>query len=104
MSLRVVCHECRLSMTVRNCTRDGGGPSEVGNQVLISSHRKPPLSKAMVVSVAEAPGGAALRRALVEGAGADEGWQLVSRIAGTPQGGVISPLLANLFLHYGASG
>jgi hypothetical protein len=51
-----VCHECRLSMTVRNCTRDGGGPSEVGNQVLISSHRKPPLSKAMVVSVAEAPG------------------------------------------------
>jgi hypothetical protein len=41
-------------MTVRNCTRDGGGPSEVGNQVLISSHRKLPLSKAMVVSVAEA--------------------------------------------------
>jgi hypothetical protein len=52
----VVCHECRLSMTVRSCTRDGGGPSEVGNQVLISSHRKLPLSKAMVVSVAEAPG------------------------------------------------
>jgi hypothetical protein len=24
----------------RNCTRDGGGPSEVGNQALISSHRK----------------------------------------------------------------
>ena len=22
------------------CTRDGGGPFEVGNQVLISSHRK----------------------------------------------------------------
>jgi hypothetical protein len=42
-------------MTVRSCTRDGGGPSEVGNQVLISSHRKLPLSKAMVVSVAEAP-------------------------------------------------
>jgi hypothetical protein len=51
-----VCHECRLSTTVRNCTRDGGGPSGVGNQVLISSHRKLPLSKAMVVSVAEAPG------------------------------------------------
>ena len=28
----------------------------------------------------------------------DEG--IVARTAGTPQGGVISPLLANLFLHY----
>jgi hypothetical protein len=53
---RVVCHERRLSMTVRNCTRDEGGPFEVGNQVLISSHRKLLLSKAMVVSVAEKPG------------------------------------------------
>ena len=25
---------------MRNCTRDEGGPFEVGNQVLISSHRK----------------------------------------------------------------
>jgi len=41
---------------VRNCTRDGGGPSGIGNQVLISSHRKLLLSKAMVVSVAEVPG------------------------------------------------
>jgi hypothetical protein len=24
----------------RNCTRDGGGPSGLGDQVLISSHRK----------------------------------------------------------------
>ena len=38
---------------MRNCTRDEGGPFEVGNQVLISSHRKLLLSKAMVVSVAE---------------------------------------------------
>jgi hypothetical protein len=38
---------------MRNCTRDGGRPSEIGNQVLISSHRKLLLSKAMVVSVAE---------------------------------------------------
>ena len=38
---------------MRNCTRDEGGPFEVGNQVLISSHRKLLLSKAMVVNVAE---------------------------------------------------
>jgi hypothetical protein len=34
---------------LRNCTRDEGRYFEVGNQVLISSHRKLPLSKAMVV-------------------------------------------------------
>ena len=39
-------------MTVRNFTRDEGGPFEVGNQVLISSHCKLLWSKAMVVSVA----------------------------------------------------
>ena len=38
---------------VRNCTRDEGGSFEVGNQVLISSHRKLLLSKAMVENVAE---------------------------------------------------
>ena len=38
---------------VRNCTRDEGGPFEVGNQVLIPSHRKLLSSKAMVVNVAE---------------------------------------------------
>ena len=38
---------------VRNCMRDEGGPFEVGNQVLISSHRKLLSSKAMVVNVAE---------------------------------------------------
>jgi len=36
---------------LRNCTRDEGGPFEVGNQVLISSHRKLLSSKA--VNVAE---------------------------------------------------
>ena len=38
---------------MRNCTRDEGGPFGVGNQVLISSHRKLLRSKAVVVSVAE---------------------------------------------------
>jgi hypothetical protein len=38
---------------VRNCTRDEGRPFEVGNQVLISSHRKLLSSKAIVVNVAE---------------------------------------------------
>ena len=45
-----------MSTTVRNCTRDEGGPFEAGSQVLASSHRKLLLSKAMVVSVAETPG------------------------------------------------
>jgi hypothetical protein len=38
---------------VRNCTGDEGRPFEVGNQVLVSSHRKPLSSKARVVSIAE---------------------------------------------------
>ena len=36
---------------VRNCTRDEGRSFEVGNQVLISSHRKLLSSKAMVVNI-----------------------------------------------------
>ena len=42
-----------VQTALRNCTRDEGGPFEVGNQVLISSHRKLLSSKAMVVNVAE---------------------------------------------------
>jgi RNA-directed DNA polymerase len=34
----------------------------------------------------------------------EEDGKLIPREKGTPQGGVISPLLANLFLHYGAPG
>ena len=45
-----------VQTAVRNCTRDEGRPFEVGNQVLIPSHRKLLLSKAMVVSVAETSG------------------------------------------------
>jgi len=36
--------------------RDEGGRFEIGNQVLISSHRKLLRSKAVVVSVAKTPG------------------------------------------------
>ena len=46
----------RLSTTVRNCTRDEGGPFEFGDQEPISSHRKLLRAKAVVVSVAETPG------------------------------------------------
>src|SRR5260221_9303278 len=42
-----------VQTAVRNCTRDEGRPFEVGNQVLISNHRKLLWSKAMVVNVAE---------------------------------------------------
>jgi hypothetical protein len=42
-----------LHTAVRNCTRNEGRSFEVGNQVLISSHRKLLSSKAMVVNVAE---------------------------------------------------
>jgi hypothetical protein len=45
-----------MSTTVRNCTRDEGGPFEADSQVLVSSHRKLLSSKAMVVNVAETPG------------------------------------------------
>ena len=40
-----------MHTAVRNCTRDEGGPFEVGNQALISSHRKLLSSKAMVVTM-----------------------------------------------------
>jgi hypothetical protein len=40
---------------MRNCTRDEGRPFEIGNQVLISNHRKLLWSKATVVNVAEKP-------------------------------------------------
>src|SRR6266403_585615 len=45
-----------VQTALRNCTRDEGRSFEVGNQVLISSHRKLLLSKAMVVNVAEKVG------------------------------------------------
>jgi hypothetical protein len=49
----IVSRVAPVHTAVRNCTRDERGPFEVGNQVLISSHRKLLSSKAMVVNVAE---------------------------------------------------
>ena len=52
-AIGIVSRVTPVHTAVRNCTRDEGGPFEVGNQVLISSHRKLLSSKAMVVNVAE---------------------------------------------------
>ena len=51
--LYIVSRVTPVHTAVRNCTRDEGRSFEVGNQVLISSHRKLLSSKAMVVNVAE---------------------------------------------------
>jgi hypothetical protein len=45
-----------VQTAMRNCTRDEGRLFGVGNQVLISSHRKLLSSKARVVNVAEKSG------------------------------------------------
>jgi hypothetical protein len=54
-ALGLVTRVSPVHTAIRNCTRDEGGPFEVGNQVLISSRRKLLSSKAMVVNVAEKP-------------------------------------------------
>jgi hypothetical protein len=51
--LGLVSRASPVHTAMRNCTRDEGRPFEVGNQVLISSHRKLLWSKATVVNVAE---------------------------------------------------
>ena len=56
MAMGLVSRVPPVQTALRNCTRDEGRPFEVGNQVLISSHRKLLLSKAMVVNVAEKSG------------------------------------------------
>src|SRR6516162_405238 len=53
---RLVTRVSPVQTALRNCTRDEGRSFEVGNQVLISSHRKLLLSKAMVANVAETSG------------------------------------------------
>ena len=54
-STRPVSRVTPVHTALRNCTRDEGRSFEVGNQVLISNHRKLLWSKAMVVNVAEKP-------------------------------------------------
>jgi hypothetical protein len=53
--LGLVSRATPVHTAMRNCTGDEGRSFEVGNQVLISSHRKLLLSKAMVVNVADKP-------------------------------------------------
>jgi len=55
-ALGLVSRVSPVQTALRNCTRDEGRSFEVGNQVLISSHRKLLSSKAMVVNVAETSG------------------------------------------------
>ena len=52
-ALGLVSRVSPVQTALRNCTRDEGRSFEVGNQGLISSHRKLLLSKATVVNVAE---------------------------------------------------
>jgi hypothetical protein len=55
-ALGLVSRVSPVQTAMRSCTRDEGRSFEVGNQVLISSHRKLLSSKAMVVNVAEKSG------------------------------------------------
>ena len=52
-AIGIVSRVTPVHTVLRNCTRDEGGPFEVGNQVLISSHRKPAVVKSNGVNVAE---------------------------------------------------
>jgi hypothetical protein len=52
-ALGLVSRASPVDTAMRDYPRDEGRPFEVGNQVLISSHRKLLWSKATVVNVAE---------------------------------------------------
>jgi hypothetical protein len=55
-AIGIVSRVTPVHTAARNCTRDKGRPFEVGDQVLISSHRKLLSSKAVVVNVTEKSG------------------------------------------------
>jgi len=56
LDMRLVSRVTPVHTAMRNCTRDEGRSFEVGNQVLISNHRKLLWSKAVLVNVAEESG------------------------------------------------
>ncbi len=74
--------------------KDDGRPVEVGYQEQASNHLKRLSLRAAVVSVEETS--SKTRKAPLQ----QSNGCVVSRCRGTPQGGVVSPLLSNLFLHY----
>ena len=81
----------RLSTTVQNCTRDEGGPFEVGSQVRVSSHRKLLSSRAMVVSVAETSGPDPGRQGLREASASEPPMKCRKRIRRCQNRGVTLP-------------
>ena len=80
-----------MSTTMRNCTRDEGGPFEVGSQVLISSHRKLLWLKAMVVSVAETPGQISRQARLREASASEPSMKCRKRIRRCQNRGLTLP-------------
>src|SRR5260370_20928382 len=91
MSGWVVCHERRLNTTVRNCTRDEGGPFEAGSQVLASNHCKLLSPKAMVVSVAVNVGTRSRRVRLGEAGASEPSVKCRKRIRRLQNPGVTRP-------------
>ena len=87
----VVCHERRLNTTVRNCTRDEGGPFEAGSQVLASNHCKLLSPKAMVVSVAVNVGTRSRRVRLREASASEPSMKCRKRIRRCQNRGVTLP-------------
>ncbi len=87
----VVCHELRLNTTVRNCTRDEGGPFEAGSQVLASNHCKLLSPKAMVVSVAVNVGTRSRRVRLREASASEPSMKCRKRIRRCQNRGVTLP-------------
>jgi hypothetical protein len=80
-----------VHVAVRNCTRDEGRPFEVGNQVLISSHRKLLSSKAMVVNVAEKSGQRFRQARLREASASEPSMKCRKRIRRCQNRGVTLP-------------
>src|SRR6516164_5850341 len=87
----VVSRVSPVQTALRNCTRDEGGPFEFGNQVLISSHRKPLSSKAMAVNVAETLGHDLSRHGRERRAQANRCRSVESGLGDVKTGGITSP-------------